>query len=161
SATGRHVYSVAIQPDTRNSSGAAVRMPQSVGEVMPFRYCEISGYNGKLTAQQVRQVVTHYAFDESASAFHSSSMVLNDVWDLCKYSIKATSFTGVYIDGDRERISYEGDAYINQLGQYSVDREYSMARYSTAYLLAHPTWPAEWQMHMPLIAWTDYLYTGD
>jgi alpha-L-rhamnosidase len=87
--------------------------------------------------------------------------VLNDVWDLCKYSIKATSFMGVYIDGDRERIPYEGDAYINQLCHYGVDREFTLARYSTEYLMHHPTWPADWQLHMPLMAWADYLYTGN
>jgi hypothetical protein len=80
---------------------------------------------------------------------------------LCKYSIKATSFCGVYVDGDRERIPYEGDAYINQLCHYGVDREYTMARYSHEYLITHATWPTEWILHSVLMAWADYLYTGD
>jgi len=83
------------------------------------------------------------------------------VWELCKYSIKATSFCGVYVDGDRERIAYEADAYINQLSHYCVDREFTMARYTHEYLMQNPTWPTEWILHSVLMAWADYLYTGN
>jgi hypothetical protein len=67
----------------------------------------------------------------------------------------------MYVDGDRERIPYEGDAYINQLGHYCVDDEPSLARYTHEYLLQYPTWFTEWQLHSVLIAWADYIYTGD
>lgn len=77
---------------------------------------------------------------------------LNQIWDLCKYSIKATSFTGVYVDGDRERIPYEADALINKLFHYGVDREYAMARRSHEYLLQHSTYPTEWILQAVLIA---------
>jgi hypothetical protein len=86
---------------------------------------------------------------------------LNDIWALCKYSMKATSFCGVYVDGDRERIPYEADAYINQLSHYAVDREYALARYTHEYLLDHPTWPTEWLQHSVLMAWADFMYTGN
>jgi len=154
-------YRVAITPDQRNTSPGAILMPPEVGEVMPFRYCELVNYPGTLVPGAIRQIAVHYPFDETASSFHCSSQVLNDVWDLCKYSIKATSFAGVYVDGDRERIPYEGDAYINQLGHYCVDRQYAMARHTARFLMRHPTWPMEWHLHMPLIAWADYLYTGN
>ena len=65
------------------------------------------------------------------------------------------------MDGDRERIPYEGDAYINQLGHYCVDREYAMARYTHEYLIQHPTWPTEWQLHSVMMAWADFMYTGE
>ena len=150
-----------IPADQRNTRGEAVRIAEEIGEVMPFRYCELENVVGKLSAKRIHQLAVHYPFDETAATFQSSSKILNDVWDLCKYSIKATSFLGVYIDGDRERIPYEGDAYINQLGHYAVDAEYSLARYTIKYLFRHPTWPAEWQMHMVMMAWADYLYTGN
>ena len=136
-------------------------MPPEVGEVLPFRYCEIVGYPGELTADSIRQIRVHYPFDDNAASFHSSSKVLNDVWSLCKYSMKATSFCGVYVDGDRERIPYEADAYINQLSHYCADREFTLARYSHEYLILHPTWPTEWPLHSVLIAWADYMHTGD
>ncbi len=86
---------------------------------------------------------------------------MNQVWDLCKYSQKATSFTGVYIDGDRERIPYEADAYLNQLSHYSVDNEYAMARKTIEYFMDYPTWPTEWQLHVALLFYQDYMYTGN
>jgi len=158
---GTHTYRVAITRDKRNTGSRAIKMPDNVGEVMPFRYCEIVNSPSPLDASKIRQIAVHYPFDETASRFVSSSKVLNDVWDLCKYSIKATSFCGVYIDGDRERIPYEADAYINQLCHYGVDREFTMARHSHEYLMVHPTWPTEWILHSVLMAWADYLYTGD
>jgi len=157
---GRRQYRVRITPDERNTKPGAVLMPVEIGEVMPFRYCELENVPGELTAD-IRQIAVHYPFDESAAWFASSSRVLNDVWELCKYSMKATSFAGLYVDGDRERIPYEGDAYINQLGHYCVDREYGMAQATAEYLMLHPTWPMEWHLHMPMIAWADYMQTGD
>jgi hypothetical protein len=158
---GTHAYRVPIAPDKRNTGPRAIKMPESIGEVMPFRYCEIVNCPSALSESDIRQIAVHYPFDESASYFSSSNVVLDDVWELCKYSIKATSFCGVYVDGDRERIPYEADAYINQLCHYCVDREYTMARYTHEYLLVHPTWPTEWILHSVLMAWADYLYTGD
>ncbi len=80
---------------------------------------------------------------------------------MCKYSIKATTFCGIYVDGDRERKPYEADAYINQLGHYCVDNEYALARYSQEYFFEHPTWPTEWKSQSVFMAWQDYLYTGN
>lgn len=158
---GLHTYVVTIPPDSRNTGPAAIKMPGYTGEVLPFRYCEIEGFEGDIHRQAVVRETVHYPFDETAAAFKSSDQALNDVWEFCKYSIKATSFTGFYVDGDRERIPYEADALINQLCHYSADREYTMARNSLAYLAEHATWPTEWSLQLVLIAWYDYLYTGN
>jgi hypothetical protein len=158
---GTQWYTLTIPPIPRNSKYPAIVMPDEVGEVTPFRYCEIENRTSLTTCKSVEQVAVNYYWDDVESSFTSSDTILNQVWDLCKYSIKATSFCGVYVDGDRERIPYEADAYINQLGHYCTDREYSMARYSHEYLMVNPTWPTEWIMHSVLMAFTDYWYTGD
>jgi hypothetical protein len=158
---GTHTYRIKIPADKRNTAPAAVLMPDYIGEVLPFRYCEIEGYDKLLTVSDVVRESVHYPFDDSASSFECSNDTLNRIWDLCKYSIKATSFLGIYVDGDRERIPYEADALINQLCHYGVDKEYSMARRSHEYLLERPTWPTEWILQAVLIGWYDYLYTGD
>ncbi|HZK98140.1 MAG TPA: alpha-L-rhamnosidase C-terminal domain-containing protein [Prolixibacteraceae bacterium] len=158
---GWNTYTIVISKDKRNTGPQAILMPEYIGEVTPFRYCELEGYDEPLDKNQIVQETVFYPFDETDSYFSSSDTVLNQVWNLCKYSIKATSFTGVYIDGDRERIPYEADAYINQLGHYGVAREYSMARYSLEYLIYRPTWPTEWILQSVLMAWNDYLYTGN
>ena len=158
---GRHIYHLQIPPDKKNTRSHAILMPTYAGEVMPFRYAKILHYPHELDSSVLRQVVIHYPFDDSASDFQSSNDNLNQVWDFCKYSIKATTFTGIYVDGDRERVPYESDAYINQLGHYCTDREYAMGRRSLEYLLLHTTWPTEWILHSVLMADADYMYTGD
>lgn len=145
----------------RASNRFMIEMPDYIGEVYPFRYVEIENYNGDLKEVDVIRTNINYAFDENASSFVSSDSILNQVWDLCKYSMKATSFCGFYVDGDRERIPYEADAFINQLSHYAVDAEYSIARGSMKHLLFNPTWPTEWTLYNILMAWYDYLYSGD
>ncbi|GAB4038924.1 hypothetical protein GCM10028809_58590 [Spirosoma gilvum] len=158
---GSHTYKIDWPIDAKRNSRDPVLMPDYIGEVYPFRYVTVSNVKGPFDQSSVERTMVHYPFDETMSSFTSSDTVLNQIWDLCKYSIKATSFTGYYVDGDRERIPYEADALINQLSHYAVDAEYSMARRSMTYLLYHPTWPTEWSLQNVLIAWNDYLYTGD
>ena len=160
-AKGKNQLDVRAPVDKRNTGAHAVSIPAEVGVIEPFRYVELVNCPVELNESMIRQVAVHYPFDEDVSIFQSSNQVLDDIWALCKYSMKATSFCGVYVDGDRERIPYEADAYINQLSHYAVDREFSIARYSHEYLLVKPTWPTEWKQHSVMMAWTDYMYTGD
>ena len=157
----RYKYILELVPDKRNTNEKAVQLPSSFDVITPFRYAEIEGATQPITAKDVYQKAYFYYFDEDFSAFHSSDTILNQLWDLCKYSMKATSFTGYYIDGDRERIPYEADAYLNQLSHYAVDQEYSMARKTIEYFMKYPTWPTEWQLHVALMFYQDYMYTGD
>ena len=158
---GRQCLQAVIPPDTRNTGPSAIRMPDNLFEVMPFRYAEIVVEDGAgVSLHEARQLAVVYPFDNSAADFRCDDDRLNAVWELCKHTIKATSFCGVYVDGDRERIAYEGDAYINQLCHYGVDAEYEMARRTIEHLLFHPTWPTEWSLHCVPMVWADYQYTG-
>lgn len=158
---GWNTYVIDIGPDKRNTGSQAVLIPEYIGEVTPFRYCEIENYNHAMGEKDVIRETAFYPFNEHDSYFHSSDSILNKIWDISKYSIKATSFLGVYIDGDRERIPYEADALINQLSHYCVAREYSMARYTHEYLIRKPTWPTEWILQSVLMAWEDFMFTGN
>ncbi|MBA4850177.1 alpha-L-rhamnosidase C-terminal domain-containing protein [Emticicia sp. BO119] len=158
---GTHDYDIVWETNEKRNSRNPILMPDYIGEVYPFRYISIHNFKGTINKQSVKRKTVFYPFDENASSFTSSDTVLNQIWDLCKYSMKATSFTGFYVDGDRERIPYEADALINQLSHYAVDAEYSIGRRSMDYLIYHPTWPTEWSLQNVLIAWNDYLYTGD
>ena len=158
---GTNSYSIIIPPDKRNTGRDAVKMPDYIGEVMPFRYCEIEGYSKHLTPWDVTRIVVNYPFDPEAASFSCADDLLNRIWSLCRYSVKATSFTGLFVDGDRERIPYEADALISQLCHYGADREYTLSRRTIEYLLDHPTWPTEWILQSVLMAWNDYLFTGD
>ena len=150
-------------PDVRNTrQPAAVLTPPEWGVVTPFRWVEIEGWPGELLADHVRrQAAFASTWDDDASAFASSDALLDRIWELCRYSIKATTFAGVYVDGDRERIPYEADAYLNQLSHYAVDRDVQMARDTFDRLMAQPTWPTEWAFHMIFMAHADWMHTGD
>lgn len=158
---GRHTYPIIPAHDKRNTGPQAILVADYLDEVAPMRYCQIEGYRGKVEREDVVRHTMIYPFDYDAAQFSSSDPTLNAVWELCKYTIKATSAFGIYVDGDRERIPYEADAIINQLSHYTTDREYAMGRRSSEYLLEHPTWPTEWILQALIIAWNDYMYTGD
>ncbi|NQU55432.1 MAG: family 78 glycoside hydrolase catalytic domain [Bacteroidetes bacterium] len=157
---GKRNYQVELKLNERNTKSAAVALPDSFPVIFPFRYVEIEGAKD-LKAEDLTQLAYFNYFDNSSSSFKSSNEILNQVWDLCKYSIKATTFAGYYVDGDRERIPYEADAYLNQLSHYSVDNEYSIARKTIEYFMDFPTWPTEWQLHVALMFYQDYMYTGN
>ncbi len=158
---GTHSYRIKNIPDKRNASGEAVKVPGYIGELLPFRYAEIEFSSPDIQIIDITRYAAHYPFGGNASYFHSDSDILNQIWDLCRYSMKATSFAGIFVDGDRERIPYEGDALLNQLGYYAVDREYSLARLTQDYLISRPTWPTEWILQSVCMAWYDWLWTGD
>jgi len=141
---------------------SAVLTPAAWGVVLPFRWIEIEGWNGELRPEHIRrQSAFSSNWDDGAAAFQSSDPVYNRIWDLCRYSIKATTFAGVYVDGDRERIPYEADAYLNQLSHYTTDNDIQMARDTYDHLMANATWPTEWASHMILMAHADWMHTGD
>ncbi|KAF3225941.1 hypothetical protein TWF191_004971 [Orbilia oligospora] len=157
----RTVYQIDIPPKPRHSNPQAVHMPPQIGEVTVFRYAEIDNAPANLNAEALHQLWVHTAFDDNNSFFRSSNDTLNAVWDLCKHTIKATTAFGVYVDGERERIPYEADSYINQLSHMAVDANPEVARYTFEHMLKNPTWPTEWSLHMPMIAAFDYMFTGD
>ena len=166
--SGAEPVVAAPSPDKRNTEAQTDKHPPAVltppewGVVLPFRWIEIEGWPGELLPSQVtRRAAFAKTWDDNAAAFSCSDEMLNRIWELCRYSIKATTFAGVYVDGDRERIPYEADAYLNQLSQYYTDHDKQMARDTFDWLMKHPTWPSEWSPHMVFMAHADWLHTGD
>ncbi|MPM62161.1 hypothetical protein SDC9_109027 [bioreactor metagenome] len=149
-------------PEHRSSysdhRGKCSPSPEAGGEIAPFRYVEITGCCGLV---RLRRRAIFPEWNEEASHFECSDRRLNLLWDFCKYSIKATGCFDKYIDGERERLPYEGDACINQLGHFCCDADYQLARNTIDHFMTHPTWPTEWLLLTPILA-RDYLfYSGD
>jgi len=157
---GTHTYDLAL-PRHISKMPHSLVLPEQMPEVEPYRYAQIIGSPSDVAPDDVRQLALFYYFDDAASSFVSSDPDLNAVWELCKYTMKATPFMGIYTDGVRERMPYEADALIQTLGHYCVDREYTIARYSGQFLFYHATWPTEWVMQSVLLADADYQNTGD
>ncbi len=157
---GTHTYTIELPRHISHYPNSQV-LPAHIHEVVPYRYAEIVGSPSKIEPDDIRQVALFYYFDDTACSFDCSDKNLNSVWELCKYTLKATPFLSLYADGNRERMPYEADAYIQQLGHYSVDREFSIGRYTHHFLIFNPAWPTEWHMHTVFMAWADYMHTGN
>ncbi|MEI8340089.1 MAG: family 78 glycoside hydrolase catalytic domain, partial [Verrucomicrobiota bacterium] len=149
--------------DARNTKQpSAILTPPEWGVVTPFRWVEIEGWPGELKAGQLRRQSAFASnWDDQAATFTCSDELLNRIWELCRYSIKATTFAGIYVDGDRERIPYEADAYLTQLSHYATANDIQMARDTYDRLMKYSTWPTEWAAHLIFMAHADYMRTGD
>ena len=158
---GKHEYIVELPryyAGRPNSQVLAEHLP----EVTAFRYAEIEGWPETLKTDQVCMHALLYHFNDKASYFYCSDQNLNQIWELCKHSLKVEPFMGVYIDnGTRERMPYEAESYMQQLSHYCVDREFAIQRYTINLLLFNTTWPTEWSLQTVLMAWDDYMATGD
>jgi hypothetical protein len=157
---GTHEYNLEI-PRFKSRYPHSQKMPEHMPEVIPFRYVEVVCGEAQITLLDAKQMALHTLFDESASSFSSDNELLNDVYDLSRYSVIANTFNGDYAASQRERMMYEADAFIHQMGHYAVDREFSVARYSLENMIFHATWPTEWISHTIFMAWADYMYTGN
>jgi hypothetical protein len=157
---GTHEYTLEIPRFVSRYPHSQV-MPAHMQEVIPFRYFEIDCEDPAIMLLSASQHALHTAFDDEASSFTSSSGMLNDIYNLCKYSVKVNTFNGDYAASQRERMMYEADSYIHQMGHYAVDREFSVARYSLRNMIFHATWPTEWISLSVMMAYADYLHTGN
>lgn len=157
---GTHTYHLDIPRFEAHYPHSQV-MPEHMMEVIPFRFLEVVGGVLDLSIVSAEQLSLHVPYDEYGSYFVSSDTLLNKVYDLCRYSIIANTFNGDYAASQRERMMYEADAYIHQLGHYAVDREFATARYSLENMIYHATWPTEWISHSIMMVWMDFLHTGD
>ncbi|MFB2117760.1 alpha-L-rhamnosidase C-terminal domain-containing protein [Parapedobacter sp. 2B3] len=157
---GTHTYHLDI-PRFEPHYPHSQTMPAHMMEVIPFRFVEVVGADLNLSVVSAEQLSLHVPSDEYASYFVSSDTLLNKIYDLCRYSVIANTFNGDYAASQRERMMYEADAYIHQLGHYAVDREFATARYSLENMIYHATWPTEWISHSIMMVWADFMHTGD
>lgn len=158
---GSGAVTVGLPPDKRNTTPPGVLVPAGMPEVAPFRWLELEGLAAEPAGGVVMRDVLRVPLDRGAAAFRCDDVALEAVWRLCADTVDATTFLGVFVDGDRERIAYEGDAYINQLSHHALDRCPATTRATIDHLLRFPTWPTEWQLHLPLMAEEDWWWTGD
>jgi alpha-L-rhamnosidase len=157
-----HPQIVAPPANPRHLKPPAVQTPAQFGVLLPFRWVEIAGWSGDLTAHEVRRrAVFDSTWDDHAASFHSSDPMLDRIWTLCHDAIKATTFAGIFVDGNRERRAYEADAYQDQLSYYAGDPSSQMERDTFERLMQYPTWPTEWAPHMVFIAYADWMQTAD
>ncbi len=161
---GQSVYPIPLPPHLP-AYGAGMphfpAPPECQGEVTVFRYVEVNHCWG--TRVTVRRKEFYNDVPEEASRFHSSQLALDQVWEFCRHTLLATSIFPCYLDGERERMPYEGDAYITQLSHFCCGNDYTIARNTIQHFLDHgdKTWPTEWLLCTPFLVRDYLLYSGD
>ena len=136
--------------------------PGSDTEIAPFRYVEINRHYGKITVHRTAWYVD--GWDDAESDFTCDNAALKKVWDFCKYSIKAESVFDKYVDGERERMPYEADMLINQLGHFCNScGNFLTARNTIDYFFEYAkfTWPTEWRLQTPRLIYDYMMYSND
>lgn len=129
--------------------------------MMAYRYVFIEGCPVELTSDMLRGYALRQEFSDNSSDFTSSDELLNSIYDLTKYTIKATNQDLMVDSQSRERRAYEGDILINILSSYAFEDDYTLPRFSNEWLITHRTWPVEYTYYSSIILWNDYLYTGN
>ncbi|MCI8292663.1 MAG: family 78 glycoside hydrolase catalytic domain [Hespellia sp.] len=152
-ATGnKYAETWTLKPGSQELSGVNMKT---------FRYVQISNCPVALTTNHIRGLQVRQEFSEDGADFSSANPVLNDAYDLAKYTIQTTN-QNMYVDTQsRERQNYSGDLYINMMSSYSMESDYTLSAYSLEYALKNPTWPAEYLLYSVSASWQYYLYSGD
>ena len=130
------------------------------GCIMPFRWLEVVKSPFALKASHARQVPVYYPYDMAESSFKCDDDALNRIYGFCKHSIRATTFMGVFVDGDRERLPYEADSFITQLSTYAVTSDDTLVRRTIEHLSANTTWPTEWKQFFIRMVYEDWMHSG-
>ena len=130
------------------------------GRVMPFRWLEVAKAPFGVKAVHARQIPVYYPYDVSESSFECDDEALNRIYAFCKHSVRATTFMGLFIDGDRERLPYEADSFITQLSTYAVTSDDTLVRRTIEHLSANTTWPTEWKQFFIRMVYEDWMHSG-
>lgn len=126
-----------------------------------FRYISISNLPNGFTLNSIIGLMVRQEFDEQDSNFTSSNKILNEIYELSKYTCKATT-QDLYVDSqNRERMPYEGDSLITAMNSYSFSESSTSAKVTAEYLLNNTTWPAEYSLYNIILIYENYLNTGD
>jgi alpha-L-rhamnosidase len=142
--------------------GASTQTIEEVGYVWTDTL-QIFGYGGKDTLDEsnIKFIAIRNPFNDNVSEFSSSNSLLDEIYEFCKVSMKNLNVDFYWDTPQNERLAYEGGALIQQMTSYTMDREYALARFASEYQYYEPTWPKEYRMQSVLMAWEDYMYTGD
>jgi alpha-L-rhamnosidase len=156
------------------------------GRHTSFQVLEITGYAGELRASDVRGMWA-YCDADVAGRFHSSSELLNDIYEMCERSARQNVQQGIIsVDANREQASWLADSWnIGNVLLYNdrdttmidkVVRDYAGEQFSDGYFSACSPGRRraedgasvqisrripEWAMYWPMLLWQQYLFSGD
>ncbi|MDY5986047.1 MAG: family 78 glycoside hydrolase catalytic domain [Lachnoclostridium sp.] len=126
-----------------------------------FRYVTVRNCADNIGTDNIMGLTIRQEFEDEASSFSSSNNLLNELYNMMKYTSKITA-QDLYVDTqNRERNPYEGDALITAMNSYSFSEASPSAKFTAEYLLDNTTWPAEYSLYNIMLIYENYMYTGD
>ena len=132
-------------------------------QYMIFRYLTVEwlGDDPPPTDWSVSAWAVNAPYEPTETHFSSSDPVLNRVWDLAANMLHR-GVLDTYTDSNaRERRPYEADGLITAGNRMLLQNSNVMwARHSHSWIFTYPTWPVEWLMITPMLAYMDYWQTG-
>jgi alpha-L-rhamnosidase len=125
-----------------------------------FRYVEIEGLPEGFDPSDVRALGHVYPLGER-TGFRTDDPRLAEVLDLCEHTMVQANGPLLVDSWSREREPYEADAYLQAKANAALSVDTALADYGLDYLLVRRTWPTEWPFYLVLLAWEQYLRSGD
>lgn len=135
-------------------------LPSSIEGVIPFRFVKLIT-DVPISSFTLKQLMLKFDAGKPVTKFYSSNDMLNRLWTLSTDTIESTSFSGIFVDGNRERQPYEADAYLSALAQHAMYADSTLARNSLAYLADKPSAIIEWAFLYTSLVREVFLQTGD
>ncbi|HTB84851.1 MAG TPA: family 78 glycoside hydrolase catalytic domain, partial [Candidatus Sulfotelmatobacter sp.] len=156
------------------------------GRHTSFQVMKITGYAGKLKAADVRGIWA-YGDADVTGRFHCSSLLLNDIYEMCERSARQNVQQGIIsVDANREQAQWLADSWnignvllYNDRNTMMIDK---IVRDYAAQQLTNGDFPdccpgrrpadysapgqesrriPEWSMYWPMLLWQQYLFSGD
>ena len=125
-------------------------------QYMIFRYLTVEwlGDDAPPTDWTVTAWGVNAPFDPEETSFSSSDPVLNRVWDLAA-NMLLRGVLDTYTDSNaRERRPYEADGLVTAGNRMLLQTNNVMwARHSHSWIFSYPTWPVEWLLITPMLAY--------
>jgi alpha-L-rhamnosidase len=145
------------------------------GRHTSFQELKITGYAGKLRADDVHGVWA-YSDADVAGQFRCSSSLLNSIYKMCERSARQNIQQGIIsVDANREQSPWLADSWnignvllYNHRGTTMIDkvvRDYAAEQKPDGGFNdcspAAVFQCAEWSMYWPMLLWQQYLFSGD
>lgn len=125
-----------------------------------FRYVEIEGLPEGYDPSAVQALGHVYPLGQR-TRFRTEDTRLAEVLALCEHTMVQANGPLLVDSWSREREPYEADAYLQAKANAALSSDTALADYGLDYLLVRRTWPTEWPFYLVLLAWEQYLRSGD
>ena len=126
-----------------------------------FRYLEIDTVDGLNLHDAITFINDVVPEPAQTGSFASSDTDLNEVWQLCATSM-IENRNDLYMDTPtRERMPYEGDLLTRGRGEVVYSHSYDLLRKTCRYIVRVPGKFTEYKFMPILMAWEEYMETGD